>query len=62
MCYNGSENTAPQLHAVLFTWSSCDELLVQRMFIEIAADLGLTIFGGNNTTDAYAHYSTSNET
>ena len=54
MCCNGSKNAAPQLHAVASTWSSCVELLVQRVFHGIAADLGNIIYGGN-LMDAYAH-------
>ena len=54
MCCNGSKKAAPQLHAVASTWSSCVELPVQRVFLGIAADLGLTVYGGD-ATDAYAH-------
>ena len=54
MCCNGSKKAAPQLHAVASTWSSCVELPVQRIFLGIAADLGLTVYGGD-ATDAYAH-------
>ena len=54
MCCNGSKKAAPQLHAVVSTWSSCVELPVQRIFLGIAANLGLTVYGGD-TTDAYAH-------
>ena len=61
MCCNGSKNAAPQLHAVTSTWSSSVELPVQRLFLGIAADLGLTIFGGD-ATDAYAHLPTPSET
>lgn len=61
ICYNGSKNASPQLHAVESTWSSCVELLVQLMFLGISADLGFTIFGGD-TTDAYEHSPASNET
>ena len=61
MCCNGSKKAAPQLHAVASTWSSCVELPVQRVFLGIAADLGLTIFGGD-ATDAYAHSPAPNDT
>ena len=61
ICCNGSKNAAPQLHAVASTWSSCVELPVQWLFLGIAADLGLTIFGGD-ATDAYAHSTAPSET
>ena len=44
MCCDGSKQAAPQLHTVASTWSSCVELPVQRVFLGIAANLGLTIF------------------
>ena len=53
MCCNGSKKADPQLHAVVSTWSSCVELPVQRVFLGIAADLDLTVYGGD-ATDAYA--------
>lgn len=37
-----------------YTWSSCVELSIHRMLMRIAEDLGLTIYGGDNT-DTYAH-------
>lgn len=37
------------------------ELSVQRMLMDISADLGLTIFGGD-TSDAYEHLSAPNQT
>ena len=61
MCCNGSKQAAPQLHAVASTWSSCVELPVQRVFLGIAADLGLIVFGGD-ATDAYAHSPAPNVT
>ena len=61
MCCNGSKKAAPQLHAVASTWSSCVELPVQRIFLGIAADLNLTIYGGD-ATDAYAHSPAPNDT
>ena len=54
MCCNGFKKAAPELHAVASTWSSCVELPVQQVFFVIAADLGLTVYGGD-ATDAYAH-------
>ena len=53
MCCNGSKKAAPQPHVVASTWSSCVELPVQRVFLGISADLGLTVYGGD-ATDAYA--------
>ena len=61
MCCNGSKKAAPQLHAVASTWSSCVELPVQRIFLCIAVDLGLTVYGGD-ATDAYAHSPAPNDT
>ena len=54
MCCIDSKKAAPQLHAVASTWSSCVELPVQHVFLGIAADLYLTVYG-SNATDAYAH-------
>ena len=54
MCCNVSKNVAPQLHMVASTWLSYVEIPVQRLFLGIASDLGLTIFGGD-TTDVYTH-------
>ena len=61
MCYNGSKNATPQLHTVASTWSSYDKLPVQRIFLGIAADLGLTVYGGD-ATDVYAHSPAPNDT
>ena len=61
MCCNGSNNAAPQLQVVASTWSSCVKLPVQRLFLEITANLGLTAFRGD-TTDAYARFSAPTET
>ena len=61
MCCNGSKQAAPQLYAVASTWSSCVELSVQRVFLGIAANLGVTVFGGD-TTDAYDHSPAPNDT
>ena len=61
MCCNESKTTAPQLHVVASTWSSCVELPVQRVFLGIAADLGNTIFGGD-VTDAYAYAPSPSDT
>ena len=54
MCCNGSNNSAPQLHDVYSTCSSCVELPVQKILLGITADLGLNVFGGD-ATDAYAN-------
>ena len=61
MCCNGSKVTAPQLHAVASTWSSCVALPIQRLFLGMCADLGLIIYGGD-ATDAYAHSPAPNDT
>ena len=61
MCCNGSKKAVPQLHAVASTWSSCVELPVQRLFMGLCADMGLTIYGGD-ATDAYAHSPAPNDT
>ena len=61
MCCNGSKRTAPQLHAVASTWSSCVELPIQRLFLWMCANSGLTIYGGD-ATDAYAHSPAPNDT
>ena len=54
MCCNGFKKAAPQLHAEASTWLSCVELPIQQIFLGIAADLGLTVYG-SDATDAYAH-------
>ena len=41
---NGSTNAVPQLYVVDFTWSYCVELPVQRLFLRITVDLGLSMF------------------
>ena len=61
MCCNGSKKEVPQLHAVASTWSSCVELPVQRLFLGICADAGLTIYC-SDATDAYAHSPAPNDT
>ena len=61
MCCNGSKASAPQLHAVASTWSSCVSLPIQRLFLGMCADLGLVIYGGD-ATDAYAHSPAPNDT
>ena len=61
MCCNGSKNAAPQLHAVASTWSSCVELPVQHLFLSIAVDLNLIVFGGD-ATDTYAYAPAPNHT
>ena len=54
MCCNGSKQEAPQLHVIASKWSSCIKLPIQRLFLGMCADSGLTIYGGD-ATDAYAH-------
>ena len=61
MCCNGSKRTAPQLHAVASTWSSCVELPIQRLFLRMCANSGLTIYGGD-AIDAYVHSHAPNDT
>ena len=53
-CCNSPKNAAPQLHTVASTWSSCVELLIQRLFLELCATKNLRIYGGD-ARDAYAH-------
>ena len=61
MCCNGLKKAVPQLHAVASTWSLCVELPIQRLFLGICVNAGLTIYGGG-TTDAYAHSPAPNNT
>ena len=61
MCCNRSRASAPQLHAVASTWSSCVSLPIQRLFLGMCADLGMIIYGGD-ATDAYAHSPAPNNT
>ena len=61
MCCNGSKKAALELHTVTSTWSSCVEFPIQRLFLRICGDLGLTVFGGD-TTDAYVHSPALNDT
>ena len=42
------------MHALSLTYSSCVEHPVQRLFLAIAADLDLKLYGGD-AKDAYAH-------
>ena len=44
ICYNGSTNSASQLHAANSTWSYCVELPVQRFFLGISVDIFLSMF------------------
>ena len=61
MCCNGSRKSAPQLHAVASTWSSCVSLPIQRIFFGMCANLGLVIYGGD-WTNACAHSPSPNHT
>ena len=54
LCCNGSKSVAPQLHAVASTWSSCVALPIQRLFLALCAQQGLSIYGCD-IIDAYAH-------
>lgn len=53
-CYNGSKFATPLLHAMASTWSSCAELPIQLLFIELATQKGSYMYGGDKR-DAYAH-------
>ena len=53
-CCNGSKFAAPLLHAIVSTWSSCVELPKQRLFIALAVQKGLSMYGGD-ASDAYVH-------
>ena len=61
MCYIGSKNAAPQLHADASTWSSCVKLPVQRILMGISAKQGLNLFGGDATV-SYSHSPAHNQT
>ena len=61
MCCNGSKKAVPQLHAVASTWTLCEEIPVQRLFMGLCADMRLTIYGGD-ATDAYAHLPAPSDT
>ena len=61
ICFNGSKNALPQLHAVASTWSLCVEWPVQRILMGIAAEQGLTL-SGIDATDAYIDSPAPNET
>ena len=53
-CCNGSKFATPLLHAMVNTWSSCVELPIQRLFIELCAKKGLCMYGGD-AYNAYVH-------
>ena len=53
-CCDSSKKAAPMLHALAFTYSSCVEHAIQRLFFAIAADQNLRIYG-EDIKDAYAH-------
>jgi hypothetical protein len=53
-CCDGSKKSAPILHAIANTYSSCVEQPIQRMFFALAASRGYRIYGGD-AQDAYAH-------
>ena len=61
ICCNGSKKAVPQLHVVASTWSSCVELPIQRLFLGICSNSGLTIYGGD-ATDTYVHSPAPNNT
>ncbi|MCE2996259.1 MAG: hypothetical protein LW863_11705 [Flammeovirgaceae bacterium] len=53
-CCDGSPRSAPALHTLASTYSSCVEQPVQRMFFALAAHLGYRVYGAD-AQDAYAH-------
>ena len=53
-CCDGSPRSAPSLHAVASTYSSCVEQPIFRLFTAISALKGYKIYGGD-AQDAYAH-------
>ena len=53
-CCDGSPRSAPLLHGIASTCSSCVEQPVQRLFFALSAQLGYKVYGGD-AQDAYAH-------
>ena len=53
-CCDGSPRSAPVLHGIASTYSSCVEQPVQRLFFALAAQMNYTVYGGD-AIDAYAH-------
>ena len=53
-CCNGLKFAALLLHAMVSTWSLCVMLPIQRLFIALAAQKGLCMYG-DDTRDAFAH-------
>jgi hypothetical protein len=53
-CCDGSPRSAPMLHQIASTYSSCVEQPIQRLFFALAANLGYSVYGGD-AQDAYAH-------
>jgi Reverse transcriptase (RNA-dependent DNA polymerase) len=53
-CCDGSPRSAPLLHGIASTYSSCVEQPVQRLFFALAAREGYKVYGGD-AQDAYAH-------
>ena len=53
-CCNGSKFAAPLLHAMVNAWFSCVELSIQQLFIRLATEKGLCMYG-NNACNVYAH-------
>ena len=51
---NGSKYTAPLLHELALTYSSCVEHPIQQLLCAIAANLNLKVYGGD-AKDAFAH-------
>jgi len=53
-CCDGSARTAPGLHGIASTYSSCVDQPVQRLFFALTAALTYKAYGGD-AQDAYAH-------
>ena len=53
-CCDGSKRSAPLLHAIASTYSSCVEQPVQRLFFALTAILNYKLYAGD-AKDAYAH-------
>lgn len=54
LCCNGSKRTAPKLHAMTRTWSSCVELPIQRLLLALCASKGLRLYGAD-VVDVFGH-------
>ena len=54
LCGDGSKRSAPMLHSIAATWSSCVELPIQRLFLGLCATNNLKNYGAD-VVDAYSH-------